>query len=93
MLYTDFTEKLLGLQDLIVTNIEENEQEIHIYAEMKRKAHNCICCGTATDTVHDYRKQIINDIPAFGKTVTIVLRIYKRCKRSQHVCFNGYQNI
>ena len=74
MLYTDFTEKLLGLQDLIVTNIEENEKEIHIYAEMKRKTHNCICCGTATDTVHDYRKQIIKDIPAFGKTVTIVLR-------------------
>ena len=42
MLYTDFTEKLLGLQDLIVTNIEENEKEIHIYAEIKRKAHNCI---------------------------------------------------
>ena len=43
MLYTDFTEKLLGLQDLIVTNIEENEKEIHIYAEMKRKAHNWGC--------------------------------------------------
>ena len=82
MLYTDFTEKLLGLQDLIVTNIEENEKEIHIYAEMKRKAHNCICCGTATDTVHDYRKQIIKDIPAFGKTVTIVLR--KRRYRCPH---------
>ena len=43
MLYTDFTEKLLGLQGLIVTNVEENEKEIHIYAEMKKKAHNCIC--------------------------------------------------
>ena len=82
MLYTDFTEKLLGLQDLIITNIEENEKEIHIYAEMKRKTHNCICCGTATDTVHDYREQIIKDTPAFGKTVTIVLR--KRRYRCPH---------
>ena len=82
MLYTDFTEKLLGLQGLIITNIEENEKEIHIYAEMKRKTHNCICCGTATDTVHDYREQIIKDTPAFGKTVTIVLR--KRRYRCPH---------
>ena len=82
MLYKDFTEKLLGLQDVIVTNIEENEKEIHIYAEMKRKAHNCICCGTATDTIHDYRKQVIKDIPAFGKRVTIVLR--KRRYRCTH---------
>ena len=82
MLYTDFTEKLLGLQGLIITNIEENEKEIHIYAEMKRKTHHCICCGTATDTVHDYREQIIKDTPAFGKTVTIVLR--KRRYRCPH---------
>lgn len=82
MLYKDFTEKLLGLQDVIVTNIEENEKEIHIYAELKRKTHNCICCGTATDTIHDYRKQVIKDIPAFGKKVTIVLR--KRRYRCTH---------
>ena len=74
MLYTDFTEKLLGLQDLQVTKIEKNEKAVCIYAELPRKTHNCICCGTATDTIHDYRKQVIKDIPAFGKTVTIVLR-------------------
>ena len=82
MLYTDFTEKLLGLQDVIITNVEESEKEIIIYAELKRKKHNCICCGTATDTVHDYRRQVVKDIPAFGKTVTIVLR--KRRYRCPH---------
>ena len=46
MLYTDFTEKLLGLQDVNITNVEESEKEIIIYAELKRKKHNCICCGT-----------------------------------------------
>ena len=74
MLYTDFTEKLLGLQDVIITNVEESEKEIIIYAELKRKKHNCIFCGTAKDTVHDYRRQVVKDVPAFGKTVTIVLR-------------------
>ena len=82
MLYTDFTEKLLGLQDLKVTKIEKNEKAVCIYAELPRKTHNCICCGTATDTIHDYRKQVIKDIPAFGKNVTIVLR--KRRYRCPH---------
>lgn len=74
MLYKHFTEKLLGLQGLIITNIEENENSIFIYAEMERKEHHCISCGTATNAVHDYRKQVIKDIPAFGKLVNIVLR-------------------
>ena len=74
MLYTNITEKLLGLQGLIVKNIESDDKNIVIYAELKRKTHNCICCGAETDTVHDYRNQTIKDIPAFGKLVTIVLR-------------------
>jgi len=75
MLYKYFTEKLLGLQGLNITNIEENEKSTIIYAEMERKEHTCTCCGTATNTVHDYREQVIKDIPAFGKLVKIVLRI------------------
>ena len=82
MLYKHFTEKLLGLQGLNVTNIEENEKNILIYAEMERKEHHCISCGTATNTVHDYREQVIKDIPAFGKLVSIVLR--KRRYRCKH---------
>ena len=81
MLYKHFTEKLLGLQGLNVTNIEENEKIILIYAEMERKEHTCISCGTATNTIHDYREQVIKDIPAFGKLVSIVLRKRRyRCK-------------
>ena len=79
MLYKHFTEKLLGLQGLIITNVEENEKSIIIYAEMERKEHTCICCGTATNTVHDYQEQIIKDIPAFGKLVKIVLRKRRYC--------------
>ena len=74
MLYKHFTEKLLGLQEVNITNVEENEKNIVIYAEMERKEHNCICCGTATDAVHDYREQEIKDIPSFGKLAIIRLR-------------------
>ena len=82
MLYKHFTEKLLGLQGLNITNIEENEKSILIYAELERKEHHCISCGTATNTVHDYREQVIKDIPAFGKLVSIVIR--KRRYRCKH---------
>ena len=74
MLYNDFTEKLTGLQDLIVTKVEDNEKEIHIYGEMKRKSHKCPCCGKYTDKVHDYREQSIKDIPSFGRKTIIHLR-------------------
>lgn len=82
MLYNDFTEKLLGLQEVCVTNVEKSEKSITIYARLARKAHTCPSCGRITDTVHDYRKQTVKDIPAFGKSVTIVLQ--KRRYRCPH---------
>ena len=82
MLYTHFTQEVLGLQEIIITKVESNEKELTIYAELERQTHNCISCGTATDTIHDYRKQVIKDIPAFGKSVSIVLR--KRRYRCPH---------
>ena len=82
MLYNHFTQKLLGLQDVIITNIEENQNNIKIYCQIERREHNCKSCGTATLTIHDYRTQEIKDIPAFGKLVTIVLR--KRRYRCKH---------
>lgn len=74
MLYTDFNGKLLGLQGLIITNIEKTDSKIIIYAEMERKEHKCHCCGKKTNSIHDYRTQKIKDIPAFGKIVEIILR-------------------
>lgn len=90
MLYKHFTEKLLGLQGVIITNIEKDEKSIKIYAELERKPHNCIQCGTATNTIHDYRLQKIKDIPAFGKLVTIVLR--KRRYRCPHCRKRFFEN-
>ena len=77
MLYTHFTQEVLELQDVIVRKIESNEKELTIYIELERKQHNCISCGTATDAIHNYRKQIIKDIYVFGKSVNKVLRRYR----------------
>jgi transposase len=51
MLYFNFTEKLLGLEEVIVKNTTQTEKCTFIDMELKRKSHNCPCCGTATGTV------------------------------------------
>lgn len=90
MLYTHFTQEILGLQEVIVTNIENSSDTLTIYAELERKQHSCIACSTVTDTIHDYRIQRIKDIPAFGKLVTIVLR--KRRYRCPHCGKRFFEN-
>lgn len=81
MLYTYSTEELLGLQDLIIERIESNEKEIHIYGKLERKAHRCPDCSAETDKIHDYREQIIKDIPIYCKKAFIHLQ--KRRYRCQ----------
>ena len=74
MLYTHSTEKLLGLQDIEIEKVEEIDNSLHIYCHLERKKHKCPCCNTLTDTIHDYRVQVIKDIPAFGKHTFIHLK-------------------
>lgn len=74
MLYFNYTEKLINLQGVIVKNIIKNSFSTTIFAEMPRKSHNCPCCNTPTDKIHDYRRLQIKDIPAFGKFTNIVIR-------------------
>ena len=91
MLYLHYTEKLIDLQDLIVENIVRDHSTTTIYAQMPRKKHSCPCCHTSTDKIHDYRNQLIKDIPAFGKYTNIVIR------KRRYVCPNCgkrfYENI
>ena len=74
MLYKYFTEKLTGLQGLSIEKVEENHNTIHIHCKLERKKHKCPCCGKLTNTIHDYREQVIKDIPAFGKYVFIHIK-------------------
>ena len=74
MLYEDYTAKLLGLEDVIIKKVWEDESAHHIELELPRCKHSCPCCGAETDRIHDYRKQKIKDISAFGKDVYLYLR-------------------
>lgn len=80
MLNKYYTEKMLGLKDVVLENIEDSGNTRNIYIHMEKRIHACPRCGCNTTKVHDYRRQMVKDIPCFGfKTV---LHIRKR----RHVC-------
>ena len=75
MLNKNYTAKLLNLEDVMITNVESISGEVHIYLELPRRKHSCPACGALTDRVHDYRMQIIKDVP-LGRTT--LLHLHKR---------------
>ena len=74
MLYTYINENLLGLQEVNVKNIKENEESRIIEIELPRKECKCPVCGKHTSKIHDYRYQKVKDMPAFGKKTILIYR-------------------
>lgn len=91
MLYTDYTEELLGLKDVIVTKVENVEGSVHIYLEMKLETQVCPHCRHETKRTHDYRTQIVKDSAIFGTAV--YLHIHKRRYYCPHCGKSFNQNI
>ena len=79
MLMTDYTSKLLNLEDVIITNVENIADQLHIYLELPRTAHTCPACGATTDRIHDYRMQTIKDIPLTRDTFLHLRKRRYRC--------------
>ena len=79
MLNQDYTAKLLNLEDIIITNVENICEELHISIELPRKKHICPACGSATDYVHDYRMQTIKDVPLARNTFLHLRKRRYRC--------------
>ena len=79
MLINDYTSKLLNLEDVIITNVENISDQLHIYIELPRRKHVCPCCGAVTDRVHDYRWQKIKDIPLARDTFLHLRKRRYRC--------------
>ena len=74
MLYENYTQDLLGLEDVNVTGVQQKDKCCNIFIEMPRKLHTCPSCGQETDQIHDYRLQKIKDISAYGKYTILHLR-------------------
>lgn len=79
MLMSDYTAELLNLEDIIITNVENIASQLHIYIELPRTKHICPVCGAVTDRIHDYRMQIIKDIPLARDTFLHFRKRRYRC--------------
>lgn len=64
---SNFTAKLLELEEIIISDFTSSNTEIHIHFSLPRKACTCPHCLGLTDKVHDYRISIIKDLPIMGK--------------------------
>lgn len=73
MLSSNNITKLIDIQDVLVKNIEVDKNFCFIYIELKRKFHTCPCCGNKTNSIHDYRQQVVKDISCFGKNTLLVI--------------------
>lgn len=80
MLNTDYTAKFLNLEDVIITNVENISDQLHIYIELPRGSHVCPACGNVTDRIHDYRMQTIKDVPLARDTFLHLRKRRYRCE-------------
>ncbi|MBP3684724.1 MAG: ISL3 family transposase [Oscillospiraceae bacterium] len=79
MLMSDYTAELLNLEGVIITNVENITDQLHVYIELPRTKHVCPACGAVTDRIHDYRMQIIRDIPLARDTFLHLRKRRYRC--------------
>jgi transposase len=82
MLYHDYTTEILGLKDMEIHDVIQNDQQIDIFIMKPRQKHRCPVCGCETDRVHDYRWQKVKDLRTYGKLT--MLHIRKR----RYVCIH-----
>lgn len=81
MLKQDYIAKILDLEDVIIRNVEADRNELHVYLELPVKEHICPNCAQVTTCVHDYRNQMIKDIPLGRKT-------YIHLRKRRYACQN-----
>lgn len=80
MSQSDYISKLMDIEDAVVDDVFHEPDHVTISFRLKRRTYECPNCGTDTDIVHDYRTQMVKDLPLFGKGL-----IWKYRKR-RYVC-------
>ena len=83
---SDFTSKLLELEDVIIEDVQTTNTEIHTFLSMPRRPHTCPRCNTVTEQIHDYRTSVIKDIPSRGK----MMFLHYRKRRYHCPCCNKH---
>lgn len=74
MLYPNCTADLLGLKDVIVTRVENFNNQIHVWLEPILQMQVCPACRHETKRTHSYREQLVKDLPLQGLHCILHLR-------------------
>ncbi|NLM43765.1 MAG: transposase, partial [Clostridiales bacterium] len=82
-MHSNSTANLLNLKGVFVNKVFHSDDTIKIFISTKPKKTKCPICGSVTSKVHDYRNQIIKDLPISAKHVYLVLR------KRRYVCSCG----
>ncbi len=90
MLNDTIAENIIGIKDIIIKEVRNDERTINISIEMPKKEHICPVCGSSSSVIHDYRMQKVKDIPSFGNNVILILR--KRRYRCKHCNKRFYEH-
>lgn len=80
MLSKNYTAKILGMEDVIVKDVVENDTEIHIHIDMPKREHECPRCHKMTNRVHDYNIQVKRDSPIRSRNT------YLHIRKRRYVC-------
>lgn len=78
----NFITNLLDLKGVKVTKFRNRKNRIRIHIELPVREHSCPCCHSKTSKIHDYRFQLVKDIPIYYKDTFIYYR------KRRYVCKN-----
>lgn len=76
----NFTMNIPGLEDVIITKMEQVEDRVALHVELDVQAHRCPRCQEKTRRVHDYRFQKIKHLKWFERLT------YLFYKKRRYVC-------
>lgn len=77
------TKNLLNLEDVLIKKVVQADSFVKVFIETKPHAQICPHCGMETKRIHDYRFQVIKDLPFQMKHTYLILR------KRRYVCSCG----
>ena len=73
-MHSHCTNNLLNLEDVFNKKVVHADDYVKIFIETKPSIQTCPCCGNETKRIHDYRYQMIKDLPFQLKHTYLILR-------------------
>lgn len=73
-MHSHCTKNLLDLEGVLIKNVVHANNYVKIYIQTPTTLHTCPACGKQTKRVHDYRNQVIKDLPFQLKHTYLVLK-------------------